>query len=183
MTSRLLRTIVFPIVLLSLSSIAASACNELAATSIDEEYDFYVTCTNSFSKPNYIVTQYFGGSRHFGVMSLNVGSKGFFCSGDSSKSTCDAMPRGAIPYGTYKSRKSKVTVADIKKTNSAYEEKNVLFRFPKSKRTAESKGCFVLIKESKDVIIGLKKDKLYQSAECLIALERYISTDISLLHR
>ena len=93
------------------------------------------------------------------------------------------MPRGAIPYGTFKSRKSAVTVANLSEGKAAYKEKNTIFRFPKSHGAAISMGCFVVIQRSKDVIIGPSEDKLYQSAECLIALERYIISDKIMLFR
>jgi hypothetical protein len=59
----------------------------------------------------------------------------------------------------------------------------MIFRFPKSHSAAISMGCFVVIQESKDVIIGLSEDKLYHSAECLVAFERYMTTDKSMLFR
>jgi hypothetical protein len=168
---------------LSLSSLAVSSCKELAVTGVGDKDEFYVACTSSLLKPTYVVTQYYRGTKHFGVLSLNVGNSGYFCSGDSAQTSCQALPRGAIPYGTYKSRKSEVTVANLSKGKAAYKEKNVIFRFPKSHDAAISMGCFIVIQESKDVIIGLSKDKLYQSAECLVALERYILTDKTMLFR
>jgi|TARA_B110000003_G_C16638270_1_gene529200 hypothetical protein len=167
----------------SFSSLAVSSCKELAVTSIGDMDEFYVVCTNSLLKPVYVVTQYYGGTEHFGVLSLNVGNSGYFCSGDSERSSCQALPRGAIPYGTFKSRKSAVTVANLSEGKAAYKEKNTIFRFPKSHGAAISMGCFVVIQRSKDVIIGLSEDKLYQSAECLIALERYIISDKIMLFR
>lgn len=167
----------------SFSSLAASSCKELAATGVGDKDEFYVVCTNSLLKPAYVVTQYYGGTEHFGVLSLNVRNSGYFCSGDSERSSCQALTGGAIPYGTYKSRKSEVTVANLSKGKVAYKEKDAIFRFPRSHRAAQSMGCFVVIQESKDVIIGLSEDRLYQSAECLVAFERYMATDKTMLFR
>ena len=165
------------------SSIAFSSCKELAVTSISDQDEFYVACTNSLLKPVYVVTQYYGGTRHFGVLSLNVGNSGYFCSGDSQQSSCQSLPRGAIPYGTYKSRKSAVTVANLSEGKAAYKDKGSIFRFPKSHGGAITIGCFVMIQKSRDVIIGLSKGKLYKSAECLIALERHMLSDKTMLFR
>ena len=183
MTSRSFVFGFFCLMAWSFSSLAVSSCRELAVTSIGAKDEFYVACTNSLLKPSYVVTQYYGGTEHFGVLSLNVGNSGYFCSGDSEQSSCQASARGAIPYGTYKSRKSSVTVANLSEGKAAYKEKDAIFRFPKSHGTAISIGCFVVIQKSKDVIIGLSKDKLYQSAECLIALERHMVSDKTMLFR
>jgi|TARA_B110000503_G_scaffold56320_1_gene90246 hypothetical protein len=167
----------------SFSSLAASSCKELAVTGVGDKDEFYVVCTNSLLKPDYVVTQYYGGTEHFGVLSLNVRNSGYFCSGDSERSSCQALTGGAIPYGTYKSRKSEVTVANLSKGKAAYKAKDSIFRFPKSHGGAVTLGCFVVIQKSRDVIIGLSKDKLYQSAECLIALERHMVSDKTMLFR
>jgi hypothetical protein len=183
MTSRSFSVGVICLLAWGFSSLAVSSCKELAVTGVGDNDEFYVACTNSLLKPTYVVTQYYGGTEHFGVLSLNVGNSGYFCSGDSERSSCQALPRGAIPYGIYKSRKSAVTVTNLSKGKATYKEKDVIFRFPKSHGAAISIGCFVVIQESKDVIIGLSEDKLYQSAECLVAFERYMATDKSMLFR
>ena len=132
------------------SSLAFSSCKELAVTSIGGQDEFYVACTNSLLKPVYVVTQYYGGTGHFGLLSLNVGNSGFFCSGDSQQSNCQSLPRGAIPYGTYKSRKSAVTIADLSEGKAAYKYLDSIFRFPKSHGGAITIGCFVVIQKSRD---------------------------------
>lgn len=167
----------------SFSSLAASSCKELAVTGVGDKDEFYAVCTNSLLKPDYVVTQYYGGTEHFGVLSLNVRNSGYFCSGDSERSSCQALTGGAIPYGTYKSRKSEVTVANLSKGKAAYKDKDSIFRFPKSHSGAVTLGCFVVIQKSRDVIIGLSKGKLYKSAECLIALERHMLSDKTMLFR
>lgn len=183
MTSRPFATGFLCLLAWSFSSTAVSSCKELAVTGVGDEDEFYVACTNSLLKPTYVITQYYGGTEHFSLLSLNVGSSGYFCSGTSEQSRCQALPRGAIPYGTYKSRKSEVTVANLSKAKAAYKEKDVIFRFPKSYGAARSLGCFAVIEESKDVIIGLSEDRLYQSAECLVAFERYLVNDKGMLFR
>ena len=136
----------------SFSSLAASSCKELAVTGVGDKDEFYVVCTNSLLKPGYVVTQYYGATGHFGVLSLNVGNSGYFCSGDSQQSSCQSLPRGAIPYGTYKSRKSAVTVSNLSEGKTAYKDKDSIFRFPKSHGGAITIGCFVMIQKSRDVI-------------------------------
>jgi hypothetical protein len=165
------------------SSLAVSGCKELAVSGIGKTDEFYVACANSLLKPTYTVTQYYGGDDHFGVLTLNVGSTGYFCAGTSEKSSCQPFPKGAVPYGRYKSHKSQVIVANISDSKMAYKEKGAIFRFPKSHGAVEAVGCFVVIQKSRDVVLGLATDRLYQSADCLVALERYISRDKTMLFR
>ena len=165
----------------SYSSYAFASCNEVSKLSVGDRDEFYVSCTNSLLKPNFVVTKYYSANKIFGMVSLNVGSSGYFCYGDSEGSSCQHLPGGGIPYGTYKSRKSKVHINSLENLEKAFQIKSIIFRFPKLMTTAKSLGCFALIKDSRDVIIGLSEEGLYESSECLIMLERYMQSDRSML--
>ena len=180
------RTLISTLALLyacSYSSIVSADCKELSSKGTGKLEQFYVACTNSLLKPNFLVTQYYSDDKHFGVLTLSVANRGYFCSGDSEHSSCQSLPKGAIPYGEYKSRKSEVSIVNASESEAVYSKKGSIFKFPKSFKSVQAFGCFVVVQESRDVAIGLDENKLYQSSRCLIALERYISKEKSMRFR
>ena len=165
-----------------LPTLSIALCEELSRIDSSDDGTFFVSCKNTFAKPQYLITEYYAGGERNSFVSFRDGRYGFMCSAKDKARDCLSMPRGAIDFKTFEVKEGlEGVIEDINAATKRYRDKSADYSYPRSARGAEAQGCYLRVYGEEMVVLGLDRERLHSASSCLVAFERYLADNKSLL--
>lgn len=163
-------------------TISFALCEELSRVGTADDGTFFVSCKNTFSQPNYLITEYFADGQRNSFVSFRDGRYGFMCSMGGDTEDCQSMPRGAMEFKTFDVKPGLTAVIeDIEVAGQRYQGVAAAYAYPRSARGAASQGCYLRVYGEEKVVFGFDKKRLHAASLCLVAFERYLASNKRLL--
>ena len=167
---------------LVLPTISLALCEELSRVGKADDGTFFVSCKSTFSKPQYLITEYYAGGERNSFVSFRDGRYGFMCSAKDNNRDCLSLPRGALGFKTFEVKEGlEGVIEDINAAAKRYQGKPADYSYPRSARGAKAQGCYLRVYGEERVVFGFDQKRLYSASLCLVAFERYLAVNKSLL--
>ena len=165
-----------------LPSMSLALCEELSRVGTGDDGTFFISCESTFPQPQYLITEYYAGGERNSFVSFRHGRYGFMCSAQDGAQDCQAMPRGDLNFTTFDIKPGlKGVIEDIKDAGQRYQGIPADYSYPRSARGAEAQGCYLRVYGEKRVVFGFDQDRLHAASYCLVAFERYLAGNKSLV--
>ncbi len=168
--------------LCALPTTSLALCEELSRVGTDDDGTFFAACESTFSKPQYLITEYHAGGERNSFVSFRDGRYGFMCSAKDNAHDCQSMPRGALEFKTFELKPGlSGVIEDIEDAGHRYQGNEAAYTYPRSVRGAVSQGCYLRVYGEKKVVFGFDTERLHAASLCLVAFERYLASNKRLL--
>ena len=165
-----------------LPTISLALCEELSRVGTVDDGTFFVSCKSTFAKPQYLITEYHAGGERNSFVSFRDGRYGFMCSAQPNARDCLSMPRGALDFKTFEVKEGlEGVIEDINAATRRYQDIPADYSYPRSVRGAKTQGCYLRVYGDERVVFGFDEERLYSASLCLVAFERYLAGNKSLL--
>lgn len=168
--------------LFGLPAISLALCEELSRVGTGDDGTFFVSCKSTFAKPQYLITEYYAEGERNSFVSFRDGRYGFMCSAKGNNRDCLSMPRGALDFKTFEVKEGlEGVIEDINAATKRYQGISADFSYPRSARGAKTQGCYLRVYGEERVVFGFDQKRLFSASLCLVAFERYLAGNKSLL--
>ena len=180
--SACVRKLLLSVCLCVLPSLSIALCEELSRVGLGDDGTFFVSCKNTFAKPQYLITEYYSGGERNSFVSFRDGRHGFMCSAKDKAPDCMSMPRGALDFKTFEVKEGlEGVIEDINAARKRYQGIPADYSYPRSASGAKTQGCYLRVYGEERVVFGFDQKRLYSASLCLVAFERYLAGNKSLL--
>ena len=176
------RKLLLSVCLCVLPTLSLALCEEMSRTGTADDGSFFVSCKSTFPEPQYLITEYYAGGERNSFVSYRDGRYGFMCSAKDNARDCLSMPRGALGFKTFEVKEGlEGVIEDINSATKRYQGIPADYSYPLSARGAKAQGCYLRVYGEERLVFGFDKERLHSASSCLVAFERYLAGNESLL--